>query len=68
MDRKNFRSIASLLLVLLMLASAFYIVPAMGFMTGQSSAGADYIIVEGVAGNDYYDSRQYSYKITIQTD
>ena len=63
MNRKVFKKTASLLLVLLMFASAFYLVPAMGFLSDQSSAGADYIIVEGVAASDYYDSRQYSYKV-----
>jgi hypothetical protein len=35
-----------------------------GFISGVSGvSGADYITIEGVAGNDYYDSRQYSYNI-----
>jgi len=36
---------------------------ALGFRYGQSTAGADFAIFEGVAGCDYYDSEQYSYKI-----
>jgi hypothetical protein len=38
-------------------------VPSLSFKSGQSSAGADFAVFEGVAGNDYYDSSQYSYKI-----
>jgi len=42
------------------------VIPAVGFIPGQSSVGpafADYAVFEGTAGNDFYDSRQYSYKI-----
>lgn len=34
-----------------------------GFMYGKSAGNADYAIFEGVAGNDYYASMQYSYQI-----
>jgi hypothetical protein len=38
---------------------------ASGFISGQSpiAPNADYVTLEGVAANDYYDSRQYSYDI-----
>ena len=58
----NSKNIAISLLTL-MLLSVSLIVPAISFKYGQSPAGADYVIFEGVAGNDYYDSMQYSYKI-----
>gem|GEM_PF-1205243 len=47
----------------LLVISLSLIAPAISFKYGQSAAGADYVIFEGVAGNDYYDSMQYSYKI-----
>jgi hypothetical protein len=50
------------LLILTILALSV-IMPALGFKYGQSAGTADYAVFEGVAGNDYYDSRQYSYKI-----
>jgi len=51
-------------LIAILLSSAFVGV-AFGFISGRSAFTdrADYITCEGVAGNDYYDSRQYSYNI-----
>jgi len=43
--------------------SSLYAGAAYGFKYGISSHSADYVVFEGVAGNDYYDSRQYSYCI-----
>ncbi|MGB9774799.1 MAG: hypothetical protein ACPL4I_12440, partial [Bacteroidota bacterium] len=53
----------SVALLALAVISLSLIAPAMSFRFGQSTGGADYAIFEGVAANDYYDSRQYSYKI-----
>jgi hypothetical protein len=36
---------------------------AFAFRSGLSSGNADWVVFEGVAGNDYYDGRQYSYRI-----
>jgi len=64
MSEKNYSKNLMMLLLALTLISPMIIAPSiLGFMFGQSSGGADYAIFEGVAGNDYYDSRQYSYKI-----
>ncbi|MDI9644735.1 MAG: hypothetical protein QFX35_05900, partial [Candidatus Verstraetearchaeota archaeon] len=43
--------------------STSVVVPALAINFGQSPAGADYVVFEGVAGNDFYDKMQYSYKI-----
>jgi hypothetical protein len=60
---KNRKYLVSLILASVLLSSMF-IATAVGFISGQSGvSGADYITMEGVAGNDYYDSRQYSYNI-----
>jgi len=53
----------SVALLTLAVISLSLVAPAMSFRFGQSTGGADYAIFEGVAGNDYYDSMQYSYKI-----
>ena len=53
----------SLALLTLAVISLSLVAPAMSFRSRQSIGGANYVIFEGVAGNDYYDSRQYSYKI-----
>jgi hypothetical protein len=40
------------------------LIPTLAFRSGQTgSAGADYAVFEGTAGNDYYDSMQYSYMV-----
>jgi hypothetical protein len=38
-------------------------IPTMAFRSGISSAGADYVVLEGTAGSDYYSTMQYSYMI-----
>lgn len=61
MKRKIFEISVALLALITIFISL--IAPAISFKYGQSAQGADYAVFEGVAGNDYYDSRQYSYKI-----
>ncbi|MEM2110549.1 MAG: hypothetical protein QXX08_01575 [Candidatus Bathyarchaeia archaeon] len=62
MSMKKNAKISALALVLLTLILS--VVSAYGFRYGQSAtSGADYVILEGTAGNDYYDSMQYSYKV-----
>jgi hypothetical protein len=51
------------LILALTLVSPIFIGLASGFIDGQTPAFADYVVFEGTAGSDYYDSRQYSYKI-----
>ena len=64
MNVKNHSKDLMMLLLALTLISPIVIVPnILGFISGQSSGGVDYAIFEGVAGNDYYDSMQYSYQI-----
>jgi hypothetical protein len=60
---KTQKYVISLILAAVLLSSVF-VATAVGFISGQSGvSGADFITMEGVAGNDYYDSRQYSYNI-----
>jgi len=57
------KSVIALILTSVLLSSALVGV-GLAFISGQSGvSGADYVTIEGVAGNDYYDSRQYSYNI-----
>jgi len=64
MNVKNHSKDLMMLLLALTLISPIVITPTiLGFLSGHSSGGADFAIFEGVAGNDYYDSMQYSYQI-----
>jgi len=64
MNVKNYSKNLMMLLLALTLILPIVITPTiLGFMSGQSSGGADYAIFEGVAGNDHYDSMQYSYQV-----
>jgi hypothetical protein len=58
--RKNTKiaAFAVLLLTLALSVGSTY-----GFLSSQSSAGADFIHFEGVAANDHYDNNQYSYLV-----
>ena len=57
------KSVIALILTSILIGSVLVGVGS-GFLSGVSGvSGADYITIEGVAGNDYYDSRQYSYNI-----
>ena len=57
------KSVIALILTSVLLVSALAGV-GLAYISGQSGvSGADYVTIEGVAGNDYYDSRQYSYNI-----
>jgi hypothetical protein len=62
--KKYNKPLLVLILASVLLSSAFVGV-AFGFINGRSAFTdrADYITTEGVAGNDYYDSKQYSYNI-----
>jgi hypothetical protein len=62
--KKHSRYLAVLLASVLL--SSLFVGVALGFLSNQSTYGpkyADYIVMEGVAGNDYYDTRQYSYQV-----
>jgi len=62
---KNSKSIFAAILAIALITSTFA-ATAIAFTPGQSYASpnyADYIVTEGVAANDYYDSRQYSYVV-----
>ncbi|MEM2130858.1 MAG: hypothetical protein QXZ70_09700, partial [Candidatus Bathyarchaeia archaeon] len=50
-------------LLILAVLGLSIVMPALCFRYGQSAGLADYAIFEGVAGNDYYDTRQYTYRI-----
>ncbi len=52
------------ILIAMLLCSAFVGV-AFGFISGQSpnTNNADYVTIEGVAGTDNFDSRQWSYRV-----
>lgn len=63
MKAKNYTKHIAIAILILTLASPIFTELAAGFIKGQSSGGADYVVLEGVAGNDYYDSVQYSYKV-----
>jgi len=58
------KSVIALILTSVLLGSVLAGV-GLAFISGRSTQTnlADYITLEGVAGNDYYDSRQYSYNI-----
>jgi len=60
--RNHTKTIVAILTAFVMLCSAIMI-PTLAFRYGQSAGGADYAVFEGVAGNDYFDSMQYSYKV-----
>jgi hypothetical protein len=60
--KKYANNTAILLLALILICSAL-LIPSLGFKYGQTGAGADYAVLEGVAGSDYYDSMQYSYQV-----
>ena len=61
---KNYVKNLKILLIALAFVTPLMIGPlSEAFRTGVTAAGADYIVVEGVAGNDYYNDRQYSYKV-----
>ena len=61
---KNYVKNLKILLIALAFITPLMIGPlSEAFRTGVTAAGADYIVVEGVAGNDYYNDRQYSYKV-----
>jgi len=59
------------LLIASILISSLFFGAALGFLADQSTLQpnppnfdkADFVVLEGVAGNDYYDTRQYSYQI-----
>jgi len=63
LNTKNYPKYIGLTLLALTLLCASFVALTSGFMKGQTPAGADYAIFEGVAANDYYDTMQYSYKI-----
>ena len=63
MNTKNYPKYIGLTLLALTLLCASFVVLTSGFMKGQTPAGVDYAVFEGVAGNDHYDSSQYSFKI-----
>lgn len=63
MNFKKYANKTTILLLTFILIGSALMIPSLSFKFGQSSAGADFAILEGVAGNDYYDSSQYSYKI-----
>lgn len=54
---------ASIAILALIMISLSLVESAVSFRYGKSAGGADYVVFEGVASNDYYDSMQYSYKI-----
>ena len=60
---KNYTKHTMILLSAFILICSALMIPTLGFKFGQSAAGADYAVFEGVASSDYYDSMQYSYKI-----
>lgn len=62
MNLKNYSKPLTLILALT-LVSPIFIGLASGFIDGQTPLFADYVVFEGTAGSDYYDSTQYSYKI-----
>ena len=62
MNLNNYSKPLTLILALI-LVSPIFVGLASGFIGGQTPNGADYIVFEGTAGSDDYDSDQYSYKI-----
>ncbi len=64
MNRRLVTIIGALALVLAMVAPYMgAILPALAFTNGLTPASADYVVLEGTRHTDYYDARQYSYKI-----
>jgi len=63
LNLKKYTKKTSMLLLASLLICSALMVPSLGFISNHTSAGADYVVIEGVAGNDSYDSMQYSYKI-----
>lgn len=61
--KDNSKKLFTLLLALTLISPIILTPTILGFISGISPGGADYAVFEGVAANDYYDSRQYSYKI-----
>ena len=59
---KNHISFSVLLLTTVLLIGTFAAIPWFNANAAQDS-NADFVTIEGVAGNDYYDSRQYSYDV-----
>ena len=59
----NSKKLFTLLLALTLASPMILAVTIQGFNSGISSGGADYAVFEGVAGNDYYSSMQYSYLV-----
>ena len=57
------KTIVAILTALVILCSIMMIPTSMAFRSGLSSAGADYVVLEGTAGNDMYSSMQYSYMV-----
>jgi hypothetical protein len=58
------KTIVAILTALVILCSAYAWIPSLAFRSGTTGvAGADYVAFEGTAGNDYYDSMQYSYMV-----
>jgi len=55
------KTFVAILTALVILCSV--ILPSIAFRSGLSSAGADYAIFEGTAGNDAYSTMQYSYAV-----
>jgi hypothetical protein len=65
MNQKKYnKPLIAIILTATLLCSTFVGV-AIGFIPGQSTQTnlADFAVFEGVAANDYYDTRQYSYQI-----
>ncbi len=63
MNIKKYRIPVIVLILASALLSSLLIGIGLGFKSGISTGNADYVVLEGVAGNDYYDSRQYSYDV-----
>jgi len=64
MSTKNYtKGIGIVILTIALLCSAVLVPNILAFKSGITSGSADYVVLEGVAGNDYYDSVQYSYKV-----
>jgi hypothetical protein len=60
--KKYNKTIVALIFASILLSSVFVGI-TFGFMSGISTGGADYAVLEGAAGGDYYDSTQYSYQV-----
>lgn len=64
MNAKNqAKAVMILVLAITLVCSVFLMPSTLGFKSGVTSGSADYIVLEGVAGNDYFDTNQYSYQI-----